>query len=80
MQYEGAAVKAGYNYRYLLDVLGVLDGDAVSVEIIDTLSPTLLRDPGRDELLFVGDADAPVIDEPYPPPHALLPLTRSSRS
>ena len=53
VQYEGAAVKAGYNYRYLLDVLGVLDGNEVSVEIIDTLSPTLLRDPGRDELLFV---------------------------
>ena len=39
--------------RYLLDVLGVLDGDEVSIEVIDTLSPTLIRDVSRDEMLFV---------------------------
>jgi len=46
-------VKAGYNYRYLLDALNAIDGDEVSLEIIDTLSPTLVRDTDRDELLFV---------------------------
>lgn len=51
--YDGQPVKAGYNYRYLIDVLGVLDSDQVSLEIIDTLSPTLLRDPNSDEALFV---------------------------
>lgn len=53
VEYDGPVVKAGYNYRYLLDVLNVLDGDEVSIEIIDTLSPTLIRDPSRDEMLFV---------------------------
>ena len=53
VQYSGPQVKAGYNYKYLQDVLGVLDGDEVSLEIIDTLSPTLLRDTGREEGLFV---------------------------
>ena len=52
-EYDGPVVKAGYNYRYLLDVLGVLDGDEVSIEVIDTLSPTLIRDVSRDEMLFV---------------------------
>ena len=53
VEYDGAPVEAGYNYRYLLDVLGVLEGEEVSLEIIDTLSPTLVRDPSREEMLFV---------------------------
>lgn len=53
VEYSGPAVKAGYNYRYMLDVLNVIDGDEVSLEVIDTLSPTLLRDSSREETLFV---------------------------
>ncbi len=53
VEYDGPHVKAGYNYKYLLDVLGVIDGEDVSIEIIDTLSPTLVRDVTRDEVLFV---------------------------
>ena len=53
VEYTGPQVKAGYNYKYLLDVLGVIDGEDVSIEIIDTLSPTLVRDVTRDEVLFV---------------------------
>lgn len=51
--YDGPSVKAGYNYKYLLDVLNVLDDESVSLEIIDTLSPTLLREPGDESSLFV---------------------------
>ncbi|MFW5967841.1 MAG: DNA polymerase III subunit beta [Persicimonas sp.] len=51
--YDGQPVKAGYNYRYILEVLNVLESDEVSLEIIDTLSPTLLRDPNNDDVLFV---------------------------
>ncbi len=51
--YEGGAVQAGYNYRYLLDVLNVIDNEDVTMEILDTLSPTMIRDAGRDDLLFV---------------------------
>lgn len=51
--YKGPPVKAGFNFRYLKDVLGAIEGDAVSIEIIDTLSPTLVRDPDREEMLFV---------------------------
>ena len=53
VEYSGPPVKAGYNYKYLLEVLGAVDGDEVSIEIIDTLSPTLVRDTQRDEALFV---------------------------
>jgi DNA polymerase-3 subunit beta len=53
VDYDGPAVKAGYNYRYLMDVLGVIDGEDVTLEMIDTLSPTLLRDQNSDEALFV---------------------------
>ncbi len=53
IEFSGNAVQAGYNYRYLLDVLGVIDGDEITMEIIDTLSPTMIRDASRDDLLFV---------------------------
>lgn len=53
VEYAGAPVKAGYNYRYLLDVLNVMSSDEVSVEIIDTLSPTLIREPSQPETMFV---------------------------
>ncbi|MFB6352368.1 MAG: DNA polymerase III subunit beta [Bradymonadaceae bacterium] len=53
VDYEGDKVKAGYNYRYLLDALNAIDGDEISLEIIDTLSPTLIRDTDRDEALYV---------------------------
>lgn len=53
VEYNGPAVKAGYNYKYIQDVLGVVDGDEVTIEIIDTLSPTLIRDTTREEVLFV---------------------------
>lgn len=53
VEYDGPPVKAGYNYKYLLDVLGAIDGDEVAIEIIDTLSPTLVRDTQSDDALFV---------------------------
>lgn len=53
IEYEGSPVKAGYNFRYVLDVLNAIDGDEILMEIIDSLSPTLIRDASRDEMLFV---------------------------
>ena len=53
VSYSGPQVQAGFNWRYLNDVLGALDGDEVSLEILDTLSPTLMRDATRDEMLYV---------------------------
>ena len=56
ISYSGPEVRAGYNYRYILDVLGVVDGEQVSVEIVDTLSPTIIRElesEDGDESLFI---------------------------
>lgn len=52
-QYDGPEVKAGYNYKYLLNVLKTLQGDDVSMEIIDTLSPTTFREIGQEDSLFI---------------------------
>ncbi len=56
VNYAGPSVKAGYNYRYLLDVLGVSDTEQMSLEIIDTVSPTVLHEVAGDqdeESLFI---------------------------
>lgn len=48
-EYMGDKVLAGFNYRYLLDVLGVISGDVVTFGINDQFSPGLLTsadDPG----------------------------------
>jgi len=52
-QYSGGGVSAGYNYRYLIDVLGVVEAEEVIIEVIDTESPTVMRDPDREEALYI---------------------------
>lgn len=52
-EYSGDGVEAGYNYRYILDILQVVDGDTVDLEIIDTESPTVIRDPEQPDELFI---------------------------
>lgn len=46
-QYGGETLTTGFNARYLLDVLGVVDGDAVSLQMENALSPCLVREPGN---------------------------------
>ncbi|MBM4123816.1 MAG: DNA polymerase III subunit beta [Nitrospira sp.] len=46
-QYKGEALTTGFNARYLLDVLGVMDGEAVSLQMDNPLSPCLVREPGN---------------------------------
>jgi DNA polymerase-3 subunit beta len=46
-QYKGEPLTTGFNARYLLDVLGVMDGDAVSMQMEAPLSPCLIREPGN---------------------------------
>jgi len=47
VDYDGDALKIGFNARYILDVLGVLQSKDVSFELADDLSPGVLR--GTDE-------------------------------
>ncbi len=46
-QYKGEALTTGFNARYLLDVLGVVDGDSVTMQMDAPLSPCLVREPGN---------------------------------
>ena len=51
--YNGSGISAGYNYQYVLDVLKVVEGDELILDIINTESPTVLRDPARPETLYI---------------------------
>ncbi|MGQ0694871.1 MAG: DNA polymerase III subunit beta [Nitrospiraceae bacterium] len=44
-RYEGEALNTGFNARYLLDVLSVLDGESISLQMETPLSPCLIQEP-----------------------------------
>ncbi|MET0517073.1 MAG: DNA polymerase III subunit beta [Nitrospiraceae bacterium] len=43
-RYEGEPLNTGFNARYLLDVLAVMEGDSVSLQMDTALSPCLLQE------------------------------------
>lgn len=43
-QYKGEEISIGYNARYLIDVLQATEGESVTLELQEPLSPTLLTD------------------------------------
>jgi len=47
IQCQGQEFTTGFNARYLLDVLGVLDGDTLSIQMDTPLSPCLIQEPGN---------------------------------
>ena len=47
VEYQGEPLKIGFNARYLIDVLGVLDSDDVTLELADDLSPGVMRPVGE---------------------------------
>jgi DNA polymerase-3 subunit beta len=56
IEYAAGPVKAGFNHKYLTDILSVVDGDRVSMEMTDALSATVFRElDGEDgeESLFI---------------------------
>jgi DNA polymerase-3 subunit beta len=46
-KYTGDMLTTGFNARYLLDVLSVVDGESVSLQMETPLSPCLIREPGN---------------------------------
>lgn len=52
-EYEGMGVTAGFNWRYIDEILQVIDGDRVSMEIIDMDSPAVIRDVTTDKYDFI---------------------------
>ena len=52
-QYRGESLTTGFNARYLLDALAVMDGDSVHLEISSPLSPCVLKSDGDPGFLCV---------------------------
>ncbi|RMG17839.1 MAG: DNA polymerase III subunit beta [Deltaproteobacteria bacterium] len=46
--YDGGEITVGFNARYLIDVLAVLDSEEVALELTDELSPGVIRPVGDD--------------------------------
>ncbi|HEX8255993.1 MAG TPA: DNA polymerase III subunit beta [Allosphingosinicella sp.] len=51
--YGSEAFEIGFNARYLLDILGQIDGDIVEVHLADAAAPTLLRENDKASALYV---------------------------
>jgi DNA polymerase-3 subunit beta len=51
--YGNDGIEIGFNARYLLDILGEIDGDTVEVHLADAAAPTLLRESDKSNALYV---------------------------
>ena len=51
--YAGEGMVIGFNYNYLLDVLGVVRGETVVFELTDEFSPTVVTSPSEPGAVFV---------------------------
>ena len=51
--YASASFEIGFNSRYLLDILGQIEGDVVEVHLADAAAPTLIRENGEAAALYV---------------------------
>jgi len=51
--YRGDGLSAGFNARYLLDILGAMSGEEAQLEFKDALSPCLVREPQDKDYLCV---------------------------
>jgi DNA polymerase-3 subunit beta len=51
--YGSDGIEIGFNARYLLDILGEIDGDTVEVHLADAAAPTLLRENDKSQALYV---------------------------
>jgi DNA polymerase-3 subunit beta len=51
--YGSDGLEIGFNAKYLLDILGEIDGDTVEVHLADAAAPTLLRESDKSNALYV---------------------------
>lgn len=52
-EYAAQSFEIGFNSRYLLDILGQIDGDLVEVHLADAAAPTLIRENDKAAALYV---------------------------
>ena len=51
--YSADGMEIGFNARYLMDILGQIEGDTVEVHLADAAAPTLLRENDKAQALYV---------------------------
>ena len=52
-EYSSEGFEIGFNARYLLDILGEIQGDSVELHLSDASAPTLIRENDKSEALYV---------------------------
>jgi DNA polymerase-3 subunit beta len=52
-EYAAQGFEIGFNSRYLLDILGQIEGDSVEVHLADASAPTLIRENDKAPALYV---------------------------
>jgi DNA polymerase-3 subunit beta len=52
-EYGADGLEIGFNARYLLDILGQIEGDVMEVHLADAAAPTLLRENDKAPALYV---------------------------
>jgi DNA polymerase-3 subunit beta len=53
VEYAHDPIDIGFNARYLLDVASQVKSDHISFLLADAGSPTIVKDPGDDQALYV---------------------------
>ena len=51
--YDSEPLDIGFNSKYLLDIAGQIKSDQATFQLADAGSPTIIRDPGDDQALYV---------------------------
>ena len=51
--YAATPFEIGFNSRYLMDILGQIEGDTVEVHLADAAAPTLIRENDKASALYV---------------------------
>ena len=51
--YQGEEMEIGFNVNYLVDALGAIESEQVSLAFVDANSSCLLREPGNDDCKYV---------------------------
>ncbi len=53
VEYSGDDIEIGFNVHYLLDAIGAVDGETVTLSVVDSNSSCLVREPENDNNKFV---------------------------
>ena len=53
VDYSGEDIEIGFNVNYLLDAISAVEGDDISLSVVDSNSSCLVREPGNDDSKFV---------------------------